>query len=276
MKKSIRIVFGVFSLVMLALMVWRIIGGVWTPLNWGMSAIAFTCCLLVFINFVYIFNYSYSLCVLLNSLLIWIALPSPAAGLMASVGVLYGARLFWFTWQRMRSDSYADKAKGIEKADEYFPTPAKVALWVQCGLLHTFHLMALWFVAGKAVLTSGVIAGVAIMFAGTLIEAVADSQKQAGKKQNKNGLVAAGLFARWRHPNYAGEILFHAGLIVAGLASVSSIPDALTVVVAPLYIIILMVSEAGRADGVHQDKYGETEEYQAYRKNSGTLVPKLF
>jgi len=272
---AIRIVFGVFCLVMLGLMIWRLVGGVWTPLNWGMFAVAAVSCVLIFVNFVYVFNYSYGLCVALNSALIWLVLPSPVTALMASVGIIYGARLFWFTWKRMHSTSYAEKKEGIDKADGYVPKPIKVTIYIQCVLLHTFHLMALYFVALNAIFTPAVLTGIAIMAAGTLIEAVADGQKQAAKEQSPKDLVTSGLYARCRHPNYSGEILLHVGLIVAGLASVANAADAVVVTVAPLYIILLMISEALRVDELHETKYGDSEAYSLYRQNSGSLLPKI-
>ena len=278
MDKHIRKIFSVFCLVMLGILIWRVRGGIWTPVNWAMFAIPCVCCLLVFRNFVYIFNFSYSLCVLLNSLLLMVVMPSPVVVMMAGVSMLYGLRLFIFTWNRTRSASYADKAKAIQSASDYMPVGIKVALWIQCSLLHTFHAMALYFVAGKAVITPMVLAGVAIMLAGVVIEGVADHQKQQSKAVSPGAFIATGLWARWRHPNFMGEILFHAGIIVAGIAASSSWNDMLVVSIAPLYIVLLMISEAQKYDAMHAEKYGESEtygaEYQKYRANSGSLVPR--
>ena len=273
MQKLIRQVFSAFCVAMLALLIWRVIGGVWTPLNWGMFAVASVSCLLVFVNFVYVFNYSYAICVALSSALIWWSMPSVVAALMAGVGIAYGLRLFWFTWQRMHSESYAGKVKIIDENSAAMPLPIKLAIWFQCTLLHTFHLMALYFVAAKGVLTPVIVVGIAVMFAGTLIEALADAQKQAVKADEPDGLVIGGLFSRWRHPNYAGEILLHVGLIIAGLAAVNNLPNMLALIVAPLYIIILMISEAQRVDQLHAEKYGAQPEYENYRARSGSLLP---
>ena len=275
MHKLIRQVFSVFCLVMLGLLIWRVIGEVWTPLNWGMFAVASLSCLLVFVNFVYVFNYSYAICVVLSSALIWWAMPSVVAALMAGVGIAYGLRLFWFTWQRMHSESYAGKVKIIDESSAAMPLPIKIAIWIQCALLHTFHLMALYFVAAKGVLTPVIVLGIAVMFAGTLIEALADAQKQAVKAEQPDALVTGGLFSRWRHPNYAGEILLHLGLIIAGIAAVDTLPNMLALIVAPLYIIILMISEAQSADQLHVKKYGEKPEYASYRAQSGSLLPRF-
>ena len=275
MDNLIRQIFSVFFLVMLGLMIWRVMGGVWTPINWGMFVIALLCCTLVFANFVYIFNYSYALCVALNSVFIWFMLPGVAAALMAGVGIAYGLRLFVFTWQRMHSASYAPRVAHINERSDATPLFVKVLLWIQCTFLHTFHLMALYFVASRGELTFGVALGIAVMLAGTIIESVADAQKQAGKARDPKGLVTQGLFARWRHPNYAGEILLHVGLIIAGIAAVDSWPQMMVVCVAPLYIIILMISEAQRVDRVHVEKYGEQPGYAEYRRRSGSLIPGI-
>ncbi len=275
MEKTVRQIFSVFCLVMLGLMIWLIRGDLWTPVNWGMFVIALGSCTLVFVNFVYIFSYSYGLCVAFSSAWIWLMKPGLASALMAAVGIAYGTRLFVFTWQRMRSDSYAAKVKVINERSDATPMFVKVLLWVQCALLHTFHLMATYLVAVNGVLNPGVIAGIAIMFAGTAIESVADAQKQAAKAADPNALVTRGVFSRWRHPNYAGEILLHVGLIVAGLSVANSWWQFVVVSIAPVYIIILMVSEAVRVDALHEQKYGSDESYREYRRSSGSLLPGL-
>ena len=118
-------------------------------------------------------------------------------------------------------------------------------------------------------------AGAAIMCAGTVIEGLADWQKQAAKRDDAGRLVTTGLYRRWRHPNYAGEILLQLGLIIAGLWSVSTLGDALVVVIAPSYIVILMVAEAFRVDKEQELKYGTGDEYKAWRGASGSLVPRF-
>ena len=275
MDKQIRQIFSVFCLVMLGLMIWRVVGGVWTPVNWGMFAIALFCCTAVFANFVYIFNYSYALCVALNSAFIWVMLPGVTAALMAGVGIAYGLRLFVFTWQRMHSASYASRVIHIKERSDATPLFVKILPWIQCAFLHTFHLMAVYFVAARGALTFGVALGIVVMLAGTVIESVSDAQKQAGKARDTKGLVTHGLFARWRHPNYAGEILFHVGLIIAGMSAVDGLQQLVVVSVAPLYIIILMISEAERVDRLHVEKYAEQSGYAEYRRRSGSLIPGI-
>jgi len=275
MTPTIRFIFAVFALVICGLFVWRLSTGVWTLLNWGMLLVAAICCASAFVRFVYVFNFGYALCVMLNGMLIGFTRPSLATILVAGVAILYGLRLFAFTWMRYRSDSYAAKAANAAREDQNMPVPVKLSIWFMMTSLMTFHLMALWFVAERGVLSPGVAVGALTMLAGVLLEAIADRQKQRSKAQSPDRFVTIGLFKRWRHPNYVGEILFQVGLIVAGVASIATTGNAITAVVAPLYIVILMVAEAHRLDLVQKAHYAEDTAYQDYRQQSGSLFPRL-
>lgn len=275
MGRKIQIIFSGFALVMLGLTIWRVSAGLWSNLNWAMLAVAAVCCLLVFLRFVYIFTYSYALAAIINGALIWAWLPSPAGALAGGAAVFYGLRLLSFTWSRERSLSYAPRVANVIRADDMMPAPVKISLWLMCTLLLTYHLMAVVFAAGQATLSPGVVAGALLMILGTVIEGVADAQKQRSKEENAERLVTSGLFRRWRHPNYAGEILVQLGLMVIGLASVAGPVQALMVVIAPAYIAVLMMAEASRVDGSQAQKYGDGAEYGDWRKASGSLLPRF-
>ena len=264
---KIRIIFSVFAFIMMALFGYRAAVGGWSLANWGMLSVAFICCLLV------IFNFSYALCAIFNGALIWAVRPSVASALICGAAIIYGLRLFVFTWSRTRSASYAGRMTNIVQADDSMPTAAKVMLYVLVTWLMTFHLMAAWFVAQAAALSPGVIVGGLIMLAGTLLEGLADRQKQQAKKRAPDDFVASGLFSRWRHPNYLGEIGMQAGLMVAGLSVISGVADAIAVVIAPLYITLLMISESQRVDAHQSAHYGSDPAWREYRARSGSLFP---
>ena len=275
MGKSIRAVFSTCALVMLVIFGWRVSQGTWSPVNWTMLAISATACLLVFVRFVYIFNFSYALCAILNGTLIWIARPSPATALIGGVAVLYGLRLFWFTWARTRSDSYASRMENVAAVDKEMPVPAKAILWFMCTWLMTFHLMALWLAAGSTELSVGIVAGATIMLVGTLIEGIADWQNQRSKQAAKDQFVANGLFARWRHPNYLGEVLLQVGLMTIAVSCAATVGDFIAGIIAPLYIFILMISESRRVDDYQASRYGNDPVWVEYRARSGSLFPKF-
>ena len=274
MGAKIRIIFSVFALVMMLVFGYRAASGAWSMVNWGMLTIAFISCLLVFVRFVYIFNFSYAICALLNGILIWVARPSLAGALIAGIAALYGLRLLIFTWNRTRSTSYADRVRSIHQADEQMPTAAKGVLYLTTTWLLTYHLMAAWYVAESGVLTTGVLIGAGLMLAGTVLEGVADWQKQQVKAHNPAAPVTSGVYARFRHPNFLGEIGLQAGLMIAGLSVVSTPIDGLIVVLAPLYILMLMISEAGRVDADQMSRYGSDPQWRAYFERSGSLLPR--
>lgn len=282
MDRKLQIIFSVYALVMLGLLGWRVWTGAWSNLHWAMLGVAALCCSLVFVRFVYIFTYSYALSALLNGALIALWLRSPAAWLLGGIMGLYGLRLFAFIWSRDRSRSYASRVDAVKQADAAMPLPARISLLLMCSLLLCFQVMAIAFAGSQtafagavATPSTGVLAGAALMLAGTVIEGLADWQKQAAKREDAGRLVTTGLYRRWRHPNYAGEILLQLGLIVAGLSSIATAGDALVVVLAPSYIVILMVEEAFRVDREQAVRHGASDEYQAWRGASGSLVPRI-
>jgi steroid 5-alpha reductase family enzyme len=273
--RSLQIIFSLFALLILALIGWQLSAGTWSPVNWGMLAIAATCCLLVFVRFLYVFNYSYSLALMLNAMLIMAALRSPAALLLGAIAFAFGLRLFLFCQSRQRGESYAPKMEKIIATDRAMPFPVRVPLWLMPTLLYAFHLMAVYHAGLAGAITPGVLLGAALMLAGLVIEGVADAQKQRVKRMTPRQPVTTGIYRRWRHPNYAGEILFQSGLIVAGFAVATGVVPLLAAVLTPLYIVILMRAEAARLDGEQQARYAGDPAWRAWHAASGSLVPRL-
>jgi steroid 5-alpha reductase family enzyme len=275
LDKHIRKIFSLFVVVMIALFVMRLRADIWTPLNWVMLAASAVCCLLVFKSFVYIFNFSYGLVSMVNGALLAAWFGNAPAILLGSTMFIYGLRLFLFTLFRVRSESYAERVRNVKKADDNMPTAIKFALLVQCSFLYCFHVFAIYFAGVKAELNAGVLAGAVIILLGTLIEGVADAQKQKAKARAPGQYVATGLFSRWRHPNYGGEILVQIGLIVAGITVVSAgWANYAAVIVSPLYVILLMISECGRSDKYMELRYGDKPDFKAYRQTSGCYLPR--
>ncbi len=261
---------------MIAAFAVRLSTDVWTPVNWGMMLISALVCLLIFRCFVHIFNFSYALASIFNGSLIAITGQTVAGYLIGGLMMLYGARLLLFTINRTGSESYAPRVENIRKEDAKMPVFVKVLLWVQCTFLYTFHLFGAWLVAQRGVLDAPVIVGALIIAAGLLIEALADAQKQSAKAANPNTFVTSGLFARWRHPNYIGEVIVQIGLIVVGVGAVSATWGNLTaVIVSPLYIILLMLAECLRADDYMDLRYGSQHNFSEYKERSGAILPRL-
>jgi steroid 5-alpha reductase family enzyme len=275
MDGPFRMVFTVTLLLMWGLCAAGLALDRWDGTLWLLLALAHLACTVVFRNFTWVFNYGYALSMVFLHAVVAVVLPTPAGLVLAVIGILYGLRLGWFVQRRYRDPSYAPvKARG-DRAGDKVPLPARVFLWVAVSWLMTFAALPAWHVGQAGRLTPVVLAGALLALAGLVLEAVADHQKQAAKSRAPDRWVATGLYARARHPNFAGEILFQIGLVVAVLGAADGWYALATGVVAPAYIILLMIHQARRHDADQAARFGADPAWQAYRQRSGTLLPGL-
>ena len=101
--------------------------------------------------------------------------------------------------------------------------------------------LALWPALGASSRGIGPIdiIGVALMVGGAALEYVADEQMRRFRRTKRPGeIMRAGLWARCRHPNYLGEILFWWGVGVAGVAAD---PSWLWVLVGPIAMVAMFL-----------------------------------
>jgi steroid 5-alpha reductase family enzyme len=276
MSKTIRAVFSVFVVAMLAIFGWLLSDGAWGPVNWIILAVSAACCLLVFRLFLYLFSYSYGLCMLLNGGIILVVRPSAATVLISAGLMLYGIRMIGFCLLRDRSASYAGNLERVRREDAKFPRAVLASLWFMVTVLMTFLALPLWFVAESGALSSGLYTGAGLMLAGLALETLADVHKQRYKAAAPGRFVDRGLYARWRHPNFFGELVFHAGLAIAGLSAVGFTDPIVTLaaVIGPCYLVILMILEARRLDHEQHQRYAADPAYALYLARSGSLLPR--
>jgi steroid 5-alpha reductase family enzyme len=120
--------------------------------------------------------------------------------------------------------------------------------------------------------------GAAMWLIGMGIEVIADNQKSAFKADpaNEGKFINTGIWARSQHPNYFGEILLWAGVAVMALPSLRS--SAYIFLISPFFVALLLTKISGvpllRKSG--DERWGDDPEYQNYRKNTPTLIPRLF
>jgi steroid 5-alpha reductase family enzyme len=282
---QIRRIFPVFVLVMWIITGIRIASSnpeYWNGLNWTMLGVAALCCAVLWVNFVYVFNYGYAFATFFVNLtvLIWTGFPAGAA-LVGGLLMLYGLRLFVFVQSRYSQPGYAGRKAGIKIADQQLPKPIKVLLYLQTTTLMTYHAMTTANIAAAAEregtngITPLVVVGASVIALGLVVEGIADAQKQRAKVAEGERWIESGLFSRTRHPNYLGEIIVQIGVILAGLASADAWFMLVSGVIAPLYIIILMLSATTGGELSKDKKYSDDPAFQAYRDRSGALLPRL-
>lgn len=257
------------------LAVW-IAKGDWSGLNWAMLAVAALLTAIIFVDFVAVFGIGYAACMITLPVVVLATRGLTTAGaVVGGLTFLYGVRLLVFVVRRRRSSSFSSARAGEQAANTRIPTAIKALMFVLVASVQTFEAMPTYVAASVGETSAVLWVGATLMAVGLVIEAVADQQKQIAKQADAGALVRRGLFARTRHPNYTGEIVFQVGLAVSALGMVTGWWQVLAVVVAPTYLAILMWFQAKAGDERLERKHGDDPEWAAYLAASGSLLPAL-
>uniref|UniRef100_A0A336LTJ1 CSON004346 protein n=1 Tax=Culicoides sonorensis TaxID=179676 RepID=A0A336LTJ1_CULSO len=121
--------------------------------------------------------------------------------------------------------------------------------------------------------------GIGVWVAGFIIEVTADFQKLLFKKDPANAgrWIDTGLWSVSRHPNYFGEIVIWIGVSLMCIDDFNDVRRLITLCISPVFVALLLIFISGiplleqKAD----DRWGESELYQKYKKNTPVLVPFL-
>lgn len=196
--------------------------------------------------------------------------------LLAAMVCIWAGRLGSFLFVRIHkagSDQRFDKLKN--SVVRFF------GAWTLQGLWVTFTLAA-----ALAGITSakrepiGTLAlfGTLIWLTGFLLEAIADHQKSAFKKdpENRDNFIQSGLWSISRHPNYLGEIILWVGVSMVAIPVLQGWQWAM--LSSPLFVALLLIRVSGipllekKAD----EKWGGRSDYESYKKNTAVIVPKIW
>lgn len=264
------------------LIMWGGIYWLWTrgllsvPLVTGIAT-AHVVCTVIFYNFIFVFNFGYATCMAVIPMIYAAAYSPPLpANLFLAMSVLYGLRLALFSWGRYRSESYAERTGKRDTAVKSLPLPLVIVIWLFLSALMFFVTFNAWVVASSDRINPTIWLAILVMLFGLGLEAIADRQKQDVKRINKDACCYIGLYKRIRHPNYLGEIIFHMGFYWGMISSTDRIYALALAGLGSGWVIAMMCSEAVYLDRKQRLRYGDSEEYEKYRTNSGLLLPKLF
>ena len=196
--------------------------------------------------------------------------------LIAGAVIFWAARLGPFLFMRIQKAGEDRRFRKIKLS-----TPRFLLTWTLQGtwvFITAGAALAAIMTPNASPLGNVFFVGVAMWVVGMGIEVIADSQKSAFKANpvNEGKFINTGIWARSQHPNYFGEILLWAGVAVMALPSLSG--SAYIFLVSPFFVALLLTKISGvpllRKSG--DERWGDDPEYQAYRKNTPTLIPRLF
>jgi steroid 5-alpha reductase family enzyme len=148
------------------------------------------------------------------------------------------------------------------------------ALWVFLTSLAAVTLIATHPKGTDLIFTD--ILGGALWFFGFLIEAIADAQKSAFRKDPNNAgqFIKDGLWRWSQHPNYFGEILLWTGIFVIGAGFYEG--TQWLAVISPIFIYLLLTKISGinLLDERAKTRWGNSPEYQSYKQKTAVLFPR--
>ena len=189
--------------------------------------------------------------------------------------LLYGARLSGFLVAReMKSAAYRRTMKEATKAEKGMSVLVKAAIWIFVSALYVTQTSPVFFRqynAASDTLLPWI--GAAVSACAICLEALADRQKSAQKKQNPNMVATKGLYKLVRCPNYCAEILFWTGVLVGGLSALTGWGQWVMAVFGYVCIVGIMFNGAKRLETRQLSRYGTLPEYRAYADRTPILLP---
>jgi len=196
--------------------------------------------------------------------------------LLLALVAIWAIRLGTFLFLRIR------KAGKDDRFDEIKPSFIRfLNVWTIQGLWVTFTLAA----ALVAITTTKrkeldvfALTGFLVWVLGFAIEVIADYQKSRfnANPANRGNFIHTGIWSRSRHPNYFGEIVLWSGVAIIALPILQG--WQWVALISPVFVTLLLTRVSGvpllekKAD----QKWGGRADYEAYKKRTPVLIPRLF
>lgn len=195
--------------------------------------------------------------------------------LLTALVVIWAIRLGTFLFRRIKKAGKDDRFDDIKPSFIRF-----LNIWTIQGLWVSFTAAAALIAittTNRKELDLFALIGLLVWAFGFIVEVVADSQKSrfSAKPENKGKFIQSGLWSRSRHPNYFGEILLWIGVAVIALPVLQG--WQWIALISPVFVSLLITRVSGvpllekKADA----KWGGQEEYEAYKKRTPVLIPRL-
>lgn len=189
--------------------------------------------------------------------------------------IIWAIRLGVFLSRRVKKAGKDDRFDEIKPSFFRFLNVWNIqALWVSFTVAAA--LIAITSVNRKE-LDVFAIVGFLVWVIGFGIEVVADAQKSRfnANPENKGKFIQTGLWSRSRHPNYFGEILLWVGITIITLPVLQG--WQWIALISPVFVTLLLTRVSGvpLLENKSDKKWGGQEDYEAYKKRTPILIPRL-
>ncbi|AOZ73169.1 hypothetical protein BK816_07570 [Boudabousia tangfeifanii] len=171
--------------------------------------------------------------------------------------------------------------RGDQRFDEIKVNPIRfLIVWLIQALWISGTAAAAW----SAITSTQTTVRLPLVFIGALVwlfgislEALADRQKRAfqANPANRGKFIDTGLWSRSQHPNYFGEITLWVGVAIASASLLHGWYWLSLLSPVLVFVLLTKVSGIPTLDRSAKKKWGDDPAYQAYRRRTPVLVPKL-
>lgn len=195
--------------------------------------------------------------------------------LLAALVLVWAARLGTFLFRRVM------KAGKDDRFDELKPSFIRfLNAWTIQALWISFTAAAAWIAisnGNRKALDLFAVLGLLVWIVGFAFEAIADAQKSRfnADPANRGQFIRTGLWARSRHPNYFGEIVLWIGVAIMTLPVLQG--WQWVALISPVFVTFLLTRVSGvpLLEAKADQKWGGQPDYEAYKKNTPVLIPRL-
>ena len=245
-------------------------------------------CAIGFYKFVYFLSLGYGFAIAgggVAAFIIYIISPTATpvwiVAFQAALFLCYGFRLSGFLLLRELKNSTfktTDVAKDTlaKNKDKKMPVFVLATIWIFVSVLYVAQIspMVFRFNNGNTDVVLPIIS-IVVSVLGIALEALADRQKSAQKKERPDMVATKGLYKIVRCPNYLGEIIFWTGIFIGGISAYNGIGQWIVAILAYVSIVYIMFNGAQRLEKRQMARYGDNEEYNAYASKTPIIIPLL-
>jgi steroid 5-alpha reductase family enzyme len=200
---------------------------------------------------------------------------NPRSAVVAGMVAVWTIRLGGFLFLRIHAAGGTDQrfAKIKVNPPRFFVAWTLQALWV---IFTASAALIIITTPATSPLDAFFWVGAVLWLIGFGFEVVADEQKRRFKADpaNDGRFITTGLWAWSQHPNYFGEILLWAGILVIALPLLSG--WSWLAIISPIFVSLLLTKVSGinLLDGIAKKRWGDNPEYQRYFQNTPVLFPR--
>tara|TARA_B100000575_G_scaffold183032_1_gene147132 strand:+ start:17411 stop:18256 length:846 start_codon:yes stop_codon:yes gene_type:complete len=188
---------------------------------------------------------------------------------------IWTIRLGSFLFLRIHKDGEDKRFRTIKiSPSQFFFAWTTSGMWV--SLCSMCALTAISSSSGVIMNTTTYI-GILIFMFGFIFEVIADRQKTIfrSNRDNKDKFITSGLWSISRHPNYFGEVMLWLGISVISFSSLNG--SEYISLISPIftYLLLVYVSGVRMLEDRSDKKWGDSEDYIKYKKNTPIFFPKF-